>query len=41
MDKNKLIFNSDRTHLLVMTSARKHMNHHNFGIYLNTGTEII
>ena len=34
MDKNKLILNGDKTHLLVMTSARKHLNHHNFGIYL-------
>ena len=39
MDKNKLIL--DKTHLLVMTSARKHLNHQNFGIYLNTGSEII
>jgi hypothetical protein len=41
MDRNKLILNSDKTHLLVMTSARRHVNHHNFGIYLNTGAEII
>ena len=41
MDKNKLILNGDKNHLLVMTSARKHLNHHNFGIYLNTGSEII
>ena len=41
MNKNKLILNSDKTHLMVMTSARKHATHENFGIYLDTGTEII
>ena len=41
MDKNKLILNSDKTHLMVMTSARKHQTHQNFGIYLDTGSEII
>ena len=41
MAQNRLILNSDKTHLLVMTSARRHTIHHNFGISLNTGTEII
>ena len=41
MAKNKLILNSDKTHLLVMTSARKHHTHGDFGIFLNTGSEII
>ena len=41
MGMNKLILNSDKTHLLVKTSARRHVNYHNFGIYLNTGAEII
>ena len=41
MDKNKLILNSDKTHLLIMTSARKHATHQDFGIYLDTGSEII
>ena len=41
MGRNKLILNSDKTHLLVMTSSRSHRNHHNFGITLDTGTEII
>ena len=41
MNKNKLILNSNKTHLMVMTSARKHATHQNFGIYLDTGTEII
>ena len=35
MAKNKLILNSDKTHLLVMTSARKHHTHGDFGIFLN------
>ena len=41
MEKNKLILNSDKTHLLIMTSARKHANHQDFGIYLNTGSEVV
>ena len=41
MTKNKLILNSEKKHLLVMTSARNHLNHQNFGITLDTGTEII
>ena len=41
MSQNNLILNSDKTHLLVMTSARNHLNHQNFGITLDTGTDII
>ena len=41
MAKNKLILNSDKTHLLVMTSSKRHRTHQDFGIYLNTGTDII
>ena len=41
MSKNKLILNSDKTHLLVMTSDKNHKNHQNFGITLDTGSEII
>ena len=41
MNKNKLILNSDKTHLLVMASERKHQIHDNFGLSLNTGTEVI
>ena len=41
MNKNKLILNSDKTHLLVMTSAKKHQIYENFGIFLDTGSEII
>ena len=41
MAKNKLILNSDKTHLMVMTSSKKHATHQDFGIYLDTGSEII
>ena len=41
MANNKLVLNSDKTHLLIMTSAEKHKKHHNFGIVLDTGQEII
>ena len=41
MAKNKLVLNSDKTHLLVMTSSQMHKKHENFGIVLNTGQEII
>ena len=41
MSTNKLVLNSEKTRLLVMTSARKHQIHQNFGITLDTGTEII
>ena len=41
MAKNKLVLNSDKTHLLVMTSSRSHHVHQNFGITLDSGAEII
>ena len=41
MAKNKLILNSNKTHLMVMTSAKKHSTHQNFGIVLDTGSETI
>ena len=41
MTNNKLILNSDKTHLMIMTSAKKHSLHQDFGIFLDTGTEII
>ena len=41
MANNKLVLNSDKTHLLIMTSAEMHKKHDNFGIVLDTGQEII
>ena len=41
MVANKLVLNSDKTHLMIMTTPYQHRNHHDFGITLNTGTEII
>ena len=41
MSQNKLVLNSDKTHLLIMASSQKHRKHNNFGISLDTGTEII
>ena len=41
MNSNKLFLNSDKTHLLVLTSSSAHSRHGNYGITLNTGTEII
>ena len=41
MNKNKLILKSDKTHLLVMASERKHQIHDDFWISLDTGKEII
>ena len=41
MTKNKLVLNKDKTHLLVMATSQKHRNQDNFGITLNTGSEII
>ena len=41
MTDNKLFLNSDKTHLLIMTSSRSHSLKGDFGIKLNTGTEII
>ena len=41
MSSNKLVLNSDKTHLLVMTSALQHRKNSDFGITLDTGTEEI
>ena len=41
MAMNKLFLNSEKTHLLVITSAQQHSKHENFRIHLNTGSEII
>ena len=41
MTNNKLFLNSDKTHLLVMSSAKAHSFHKDFGIELDTGSEII
>ena len=41
MARNKLVLNTDKTHLLVMTSAQLHKKHGKFGITLNTGQEVI
>ena len=41
MSLNKLVLNSDKTHLLVMCSEQKHRKHQNFEITLDTGSELI
>ena len=41
MVKNKLVLNSDKTHLMIMASAKNHKTHGNYGITLDTGSEII
>ena len=41
MSMNRLALNSDKTHLLVMASAQQHKKEGNFGLTLNTGSEII
>ena len=41
MSRNKLVLNTDKTHLLVMASKASHRAHQNYGITLNTGTEVI
>ena len=41
MALNKLFLNSDKTHLLIMASKKKHKKLGNFGITLDTGREII
>ena len=38
---NKLVINSDKTHLLIMASARNHRRHGDYRITLDTGSEII
>ena len=41
MAMNKLFLNSDKTHLLIMTSEYHHKRSGNFGIKLDTGSELI
>lgn len=41
MSDNWLVLNSDKTHLLIMTSPHRHRKNGNFGMSLNTGTEVI
>ena len=41
MAMNKLFLNSDKTHLLIMTSENNHKKHGNYGIELDTGSEVI
>ena len=41
MMANKLILNSDKTHLLIMATPYQHKHHQDFGITLNTGAETI
>ena len=41
MSQNKLVLNSNKTHLLIMASLQKHRRHGNFGVLLNTGAEIL
>ena len=41
MDNNKLFLNSDKTHLMIVTSSKAHSSHNDYEIKLNTGSEII
>ena len=41
MSQNKLVLNSDKTHLLVMATRNQHRRHENYGIVLDTGKEVI
>ena len=41
MAANKLVLNSEKTHLLVMASRTQHRLHGNYGVELDTGNEII
>ena len=41
MEANKLVLNSDKTHMLVMATPYQHKQHQNYDITLDTGTEII
>ena len=41
MANNRLVLNSDKTHLMVMATKHQHREHENFGITLETGTEVI
>ena len=41
MAQNKLVLNSDKTHILVMATQNQHRRHGNFDITLDTGNEVI
>ena len=41
MANNKLVLNTDKTHLLIMASKKQHRQHGDFDISLNTGFEVI
>ena len=41
MGTNKLVLNTEKTHVLIMASKRQHRLHSNFGVTLNTGVEEI
>ena len=41
MTANKLVLNSDKTHLLIMATPYQHKHHQDYGITLNTGHEIV
>ena len=41
MNNNKLVLNSNKTHLLVMASSQSHRKYGNFGVTLDTGSEMI
>ena len=41
MASNKLVLNSEKTHLMVMASRAQHRLHGNYGVELDTGNEII
>ena len=41
MTNKRLMLNSDKTHLIIMTSQAQHKKNENFGIKLDTGKEVI
>ena len=41
MAQNKLVLNSEKTHILVMATQSQHRRHDNFDIALDTGNEVI
>ena len=41
MSQNKLVLNSNKTHLLIIASLQKHRKHGNFGVLLDTGAEVL
>ena len=41
MANNKLVLKSEKTHMLVLTSKARHNKHVDFGLQLDTGSEII